>query len=160
MKRKKLKIYLDTSFISYLKQEDTPEKMNRTLEVWEKFKLAKYHICISDITIVEIQECYEPKQTILKEYLSQIEYDILSVDDEVYQLSNKYILDGVFKEKSLDDSQHVAVATVNNCDIILSWNFKHIVKHTTFLGVNGINKCLCYKEILLYSPFEFDIEEE
>lgn len=157
---KKLKIYLDTSFISYLKQDDTPDKMQRTLKVWEEFKKEKYHICISDITIQEILECYEPKQSLLKAFLSEIEYDILTVDDEVFQLSNKYIEDGVFKEKSFDDSQQVAVATVNNCDIILSWNFKHIVKHTTFLGVNGINKSYSYKEILLYSPYEFDIEEE
>ena len=156
---RKLKVYLDTSFLSYLMQEDTPEKMQRTLDVWEVFKTGKYHICISNITLDEILECYEPKQSFLKSCLKEIKYDILPLNSEVYQLSNKYIENGIFKEKSADDSQHVAVATVNNCDIILSWNFKHIVKHTTFLGVNGINRSMSYKEILLYSPLEFDIGE-
>ena len=37
----KLKIYLDTSVISHLQQEDVPEKMQETLELWEQFKERK-----------------------------------------------------------------------------------------------------------------------
>ncbi|MEW5759123.1 MAG: hypothetical protein AB1755_06660 [Candidatus Omnitrophota bacterium] len=49
---------------------------------------------------------------------------------------------------------HIAVASVNNIDAIVSWNFKHIVKLKTKKEVTGINLLLGYKEIDIYSPWE------
>ena len=53
----KLKIYLDTSIISYLKQDDAPEKTGITLNLWEKIKTGIYDIYLSDVTITEINKC-------------------------------------------------------------------------------------------------------
>ena len=55
----KLKIYIDTSVISYLDQEDAPEKMSETQEIWELFRKNKYEIYISDVVIYEINKCSE-----------------------------------------------------------------------------------------------------
>ena len=48
-KMNKLKIYLDTSVISYLDQQDSPEQMKETQEVWDFFRKGKYEIYISEI---------------------------------------------------------------------------------------------------------------
>jgi hypothetical protein len=42
---RKLKVYLDTSVISYLQQEDAPERMKDTLALWAQFEVGKYEIC-------------------------------------------------------------------------------------------------------------------
>lgn len=63
------KIYLDTSVISYLYQEDAPEKMKDTLKLWEAIKRGRYEVCISNIVMNEIYECGEEKLFILLEYL-------------------------------------------------------------------------------------------
>ena len=60
---RKLKVYLDTSVISHLLQEDVPEKMSDTRKLWEMFKAGKYDVYLSTVTLREIEECPEPKQT-------------------------------------------------------------------------------------------------
>ena len=52
---RKLKVYLDTSVISHLLQEDTPEKMADTLHLWEMFKQRKYDVYLSTVTLREIE---------------------------------------------------------------------------------------------------------
>lgn len=61
----KLKVYLDTSVISHLAQEDVPEKMLNTLNLWEIFKREKYDLYLSTVTLQEIEDCPEPKRSIL-----------------------------------------------------------------------------------------------
>jgi len=43
---------------------------------------------------------------------------------------------------------------VNNLDVLISWNFSHIVKLKTKMRVVGINRMLGYKEIEIVSPWE------
>ncbi len=60
----KIKIYLDTSVISHLEAEDTPEKMQDTLQFWQELKKGKYIVTISDLTIAELTKCPEPKRSL------------------------------------------------------------------------------------------------
>ena len=57
---RKLKVYLDTSVISHLMQEDVPDKMEDTRELWEMFKAGKYDVYLSTVTLEEISGCPEP----------------------------------------------------------------------------------------------------
>ena len=66
--KKKIKVYLDTSVISYLDQQDAPEKMKETQEAWEVLKSNEYEIVVSSIALSEIQECNEEKYQILIDY--------------------------------------------------------------------------------------------
>ncbi len=66
---RKLRVYLDTSVISHLMQEDVPEKMSETRKLWELFKQGKYDAYLSQITLQEIEDCPEPKRSELIKYL-------------------------------------------------------------------------------------------
>ena len=59
----KLKVYLDTSVISHLMQEDVPEKMADTLKLWDMFKDGKYDVYLSTVTLEEVSDCPEPLGT-------------------------------------------------------------------------------------------------
>ena len=48
---RKLRVYLDTSVISHLEQEDVPEKMEQTRKVWEILQTGKYEVVISDLVL-------------------------------------------------------------------------------------------------------------
>lgn len=69
---RKLKVYLDTSVVSHLLQEDVPEKMPDTRQLWEMFKDGKYEVYLSTVTLKEIQKCPEPKRTQLIDCLNEI----------------------------------------------------------------------------------------
>ena len=88
---RKLKVYLDTSVISYLQQEDTPERMKDTLALWKQFEAKKYDIYLSQVTLDEVGECRAPKRTALFEYLSRISYTKLEITNEVLKVANQII---------------------------------------------------------------------
>ena len=146
------KIYLDTSVISYLYQEDAPEKMKDTLKLWEAIKRGRYEVCISNIVMNEIYECGEEKLFILLEYLKQIDYTMVRADEDTIRLAGKFIDFGILRRKSFDDCQHIAAAILAGCDIITSWNFKHIVNIKTIHGIRAVTNLEGYKNIDILSP--------
>jgi predicted nucleic acid-binding protein len=149
---RKLRVYLDTSVISYLQQEDAPERMKDTLVLWGQFEQKKYDICLSQVTLDELGECPEPKRTMLYEYLSKISYTKLEVTKEVLDVANQIVEMGILSPKSIDDCQHIATAVVHGCDCIISWNFKHIVNIKTIRGVRAITNLEGYKAIEIINP--------
>lgn len=149
---KKLKLYLDTSVISHLKQDDVPDKMADTLQLWEEIKAGLYEVVISDVVFDEINQCSEPKRSILYDYIAMIDFEYIEIDDVIQDIANKFIQNNVLTTKSLDDCRHIACALVNECDIIISWNFKHIVNYRTMSGVKLISAITGYKEVMIQTP--------
>lgn len=148
----KPKIYLDTSVISHLQHEDTPDKMNETLMLWDSIKAGQYAVYASTTTLDEIEACPEQKRKILFDYLNQIEYTIIEPNNEIAEFAQKLIDEGILKKKSLDDCIHIASAVIGGCDIIVSWNFKHLVRFETISGVREICFKNRYKIIDIYPP--------
>ncbi len=150
---RKLKIYLDTSIISHLQQEDVPEKMWETRELWKQFKVRKdVEIVISSLVLTELSRCNTQKLSYLLHELSQLHYTEVQVADEERELANIYLQNGILKEKSIDDLTHIATAALNGCHYIISWNFKHFVNPKTINAVNAINLTLLLPQVNIFSP--------
>ena len=155
-----MKVYLDTSVISYLDQKDALERMKETQDMWEFFKKGQYEVYISDVVVYEIKKCSMEKREILLDYLDQIEYNIIETDENTVSLAEKFIDFGVLKRKSYDDCRHIAAAVLAGCDIIISWNFKHIVNVKTIQGVKAVTTYEGYKDLMIYPPSALLREEE
>ena len=158
-----MRIYLDTSVISYLDQPESPEKFHRTHDLWKVFaanQFNQYDICISEIVLGELYKCREEKLDKLIVYLGKIEYTILREDDASRELAEGYIQENVLTRRHYLDLSHLAIASVNYCNVLLSWNFSHIVQHRTMTGVNITNRKFGYGELMLLSPFSFQWEDE
>jgi len=149
---RKLKLYLDTSTISHLFADDTPDKMADTNKLWDELTEGKHEIFISPVVIEEIMACNEPQRGRMLEKLAQISYKNLNRTDEVNRLAREYLNSGVLSDKSLGDCLYIAFAVVNNCDIIVSWNFKHLVNFRTIDKVKIVNAINRYREISIISP--------
>ena len=149
---RKLKIYLDTSVISHLDAPDRPDWMADTLKLWEAIKADEYEAFISPIDVQELEKCYEPKRSVLAKHLQAIEYTLLDETDEVLELATLYLDAGILQKKSFDDCQHIAYACVYNCDMVVSWNFKHMVNIKTISGVKSVNALAGYRGMPIYSP--------
>jgi predicted nucleic acid-binding protein len=150
--RDKLTLYLDTSTISHLDQQDAPEKMFETRKLWDTIKAGKYEVVISTVTAREINDCGAEKRGVLLNYLAQIQFTMTEVTDRILELANRIVDFGILTRKSFDDCQHIAAALESGCDIIVSWNFKHLVNVRTMKGVRAITAMEGYKDILLVSP--------
>jgi len=148
----KYRIYLDTSVISHLDAPDTPEKMADTLKLWRKLEEGIYDIVLSDVVFAELEACDEPKKGLLLAYVEDINFERVESDDAIVALSSKFIDFGVLKERSLSDCRHIAAALISGCDIIVSWNFKHIVNIKTIRGTRKIAATGGYKDIIICTP--------
>ncbi|MDO5614943.1 MAG: hypothetical protein Q4G16_02045 [Cruoricaptor ignavus] len=84
-----------------------------------------------------------------KEHLERVE-----IQDEAIKLATKYIEEKVVGETSFDDCLHIATATLNKVDILVSWNFKHIVNVYRIRGYNSINLRMNYLSLEIRSPKE------
>jgi hypothetical protein len=82
-------------------------------------------------------------------------YKYLDLDDESKKLAEKYIIERVLGQASLNDAYHIAIASVNRLDCLVSWNFKHIVNFDKIKLFNSINLKLGYPLIDIRTPLEF-----
>jgi hypothetical protein len=89
------------------------------------------------------------------------EYNIAVIgpSDEAARLADIYVAEGIIPQKYRADALHIAIAAVNNLDMIVSMNFKHIVKRKTILSTGKINLLNGYRAIEIYSPMEV-VEDE
>ena len=149
---RKLKVYLDTSVVSYLQQEDAPNRMAETLKLWKKFMTGCYDIFLSSMTTLEVNRCNASKLSFLNNKLREINYNEIKIGNNELNLAREIVSTGILTEKSFDDCQHIAAAVLSECDIIVSWNFKHLVNIKTIQGVRKITQLKGYKDIEIMNP--------
>ncbi|MBQ7264365.1 MAG: PIN domain-containing protein [Synergistaceae bacterium] len=136
---RKDKIYLDTSVMSHLFHEDVPGKMGDTLSFWEDVEAGMYDVVISEATLAELEDCREPKRSALIDAVKAIGHTFLPRSEEAEALADAYVREGVLTSRHRDDLMHIALAVVSGCDIIVSWNFKHMVHVRTIQSVRAVN---------------------
>ena len=149
---RKLKIYLDTSVISHMDVTDRTDWMSDTRKLWEDIKSGKFDVYVSETLIEEIGRCKPEKLAVLTKHLNEIEYSVIKGGSEIAEIVEKIIEMGILKPKSLDDCVHIATAVVGGCDVIVSWNFKHMVNIKTIKGVRAITNLGNYGNIDIVAP--------
>lgn len=148
---KKLKIFLDTSVYSALFDERDLNRQKQTQEFWDK--IGDYDLYYSDINVEEIDAVVnEDLKSKLKGLLEKGE--IIEITSDVNRLAKIYIEEDLIPEKYQNDSLLIALTSAHSLDILISWNFKHLVKRKTRLGVNLINLKEGYKTIEILAPPE------
>ena len=138
--------------ISHLFQEDVPEKMSDTRQLWEMFRTGIYDVYLSTVTLEEIEDCPEPKRRQLLDCLEQINYTLVQINNNVTEIAEQIIEMGILTKKSYDDCQHIGAAIISECDCIISWNFKHIVNSKTIRGIRAITNLKGHKPIEILNP--------
>ena len=79
---------------------------------------------------------------------------IASVGDEALSLLAAYETHGVLAPRLRADMLHIAVATIAGVDLLVSWNFKHIVRFDKIRLFNAVNLEQGYKPLSIHSPRE------
>ena len=148
--RKKLRIYIDTSVIGGCCDDEFQEWSNRLIK---EFKNGLYRLVISEITEAEISKAPQAVQDILFGLINH-GCEVISETEETIDLARKYLNAQILSKNFENDARHIAVTTVNNVDILVSWNFKHIVHFDKIRQFNSVNLIEGYKSIEIYSPRE------
>lgn len=113
----------------------------------------QFHVFYSTVTEDELINA--PKK--VRELLDLISNDNktrIELSEEAVMLGDAYIAENVVGKTSREDCFHIALATIHNADILVSWNFKHIVNITRIRGYNAVNLKVGYSTIDIRSPKE------
>lgn len=146
---KKLRVYLDTSVIGGCFDKEFETESNQIIK---NINLGIYEGVISVITVNELIEAPEFVKNLFFELSENL--TILELNDEAVKLSDEYLINKIVSEKFKEDALHIALATVYNIDVLVSWNFKHIVNLNKIKQFNSINISQGYQLLEIRSPKE------
>lgn len=152
---RKIKLYLETTVWNYLFADEIPDKKDKTLKLFKAIEGQKFEIFISDVVIRELDQTpLADKRSKMLGELQRYSPIELSNSTESITLAEQYVTRGVIPARCRDDALHIAIAVVENLDVMVSWNMSHIVRLKTKLEVNGLNRLNGYKEIEFCTPEE------
>jgi len=144
------RIYLDTSvFGGYF----DPEFELWTKILFDKVRKGEYRIIYSRLTDIELEPAPEKIRN-LAQNLPKECLEFVDISDSTTILAEEYLNQNVVGKTSRADCLHIAIATVCNADILVSWNFKHIVNVNRIRGYNAVNYKLGYKILEIRTPRE------
>jgi hypothetical protein len=146
---KKLRIYVDTSVVGGCFDAEFQLWSNA---IMEDFRQGRFALVLSDITAAEIQPAPRAVQRLYAELLLIAE--VLPVTEEALRVLDEYEHHGVLGPRFRNDMLHIALATAAGVDVLVSWNFRHIVRLDKMQQFNGINLELGYRPLAIYSPRE------
>ena len=147
---KKTRIYVDTSVIGGCCDPEFQEWSNGLLF---DFKKGTFLLVLSELNDAEIEDAPTEVAKIYAEFRA-VAHDIVSLTPQAIELSRAYLERKILPQNYRDDARHIAMATIARADLVVSWNFKHIVHFEKIQRFNAVNIEMGYKPIQIYSPRE------
>ena len=146
-----LRIYVDTSVVSAYFDDRYPERQKDTVAFWQLSD--EHEFSISELTKSEVRNTQdETRKNRMLNHMSSL--SLVPIDDSVEHLANLYLENSIFSPATLNDALHVAAATISRRDVLVSWNFRHLVNRRRRTRVNEVNILNGYSTIEIIAPPE------
>jgi len=148
---KKDRVYADTSVIGGCLDEEFAEW---SLAVLELARQGDILLLVSDVLTEELQGAPKDVRELLPG-IPESSQVLVHVNDETNALLQAYLKDKIVGRRYTTDAHHVAMASVYRADVLLSWNFKHLVHLDKIRKFNAVNLRLGYPMVEIRSPKEY-----
>ena len=146
----RLRIYVDTSVFGGCFDD---EFKHYSSSLVSQFRRGAKTLVLSDLTLKELELAPENVREVVDSIPNEfIEY--VELTEESISLAQKYIKEKAITRKYLIDAQHIAIATISRVDVLVSWNFKHIVNLKRIHLYNAVNLKNGYPMLEIRSPME------
>lgn len=149
-----MRLYLDTSVIGALFDLEMPQRVEITRALLQSIISGEHTGIISNIVLEEIERSPEEFKEKIIDEMRKIPLHIISEDEASADLLEIYEKEGFIRKGARLDLRHIAVATVNGVDAVVSWNFRDIVNIRTRRSVHATNLRLGFPLIEIVSPEE------
>lgn len=141
------RIYTDTSVIGGCFDAEFAPWSNG---LFKDFRLGTYRPVVSEMVAAEIEDAPERVRERFTELVA-LGSEFLEVSEPVLRLADVYQARRILTPKFYDDGVHIALATVAQVDLLVSWNFRHIVHYDKIRLFSAVNLELGYKPLEIYS---------
>ena len=152
----KPKVYIETSIPSYLTARPNNDiramaNQNTTIEWWENRK-SEFELFVSEFVIAESSQGHPGASA---RRIAAIEgIPELEVTEEVKKLARALILEGPIPKQAEIDAFHIAIATVNGMEYLLTWNCTHIANAVMRPKVEEVCRRYGYEPPTICTPQE------
>lgn len=147
----KLRVYLDTSVFSAYCDARVPDRQAATEELWRR--LPSFEAATSELARQELANVSQDSlRSRLQELLQNV--TVFGITEDMNGLAREYVSAGILAPAMFSDALHVAAAVLTRQDVLLSWNFKHLVNRRRRAHVNQVNVALGLPLIEILSPQE------
>jgi len=146
-----MRVSLDTSVFSAYYDDRTPERLQMTRESWPR--LMEHDKLCSTLALKEFQASRPDLATRLRNLAEG--FHVIETTPDVRRLARIYVAEGVVSPRYIVDAVHLAAAVTADADVLLSWNFRHLVRRSTRLLVNYVNSKHGIQGIEILAPPEF-----
>ena len=146
----KRRIYTDTSVIGGCLDQ---EFADASLRLLQEFETGETIIVLSDLTILELKKAPAQVRAVL-ERIPEEYRGFVETTEEATILAKRYIETGIIGPGKWADTIHIALATIVRVDVLVSWNFKHIVNLQRIHGYNSVNLRFGYPMLEIRTPRE------
>ncbi|MBN1507610.1 MAG: PIN domain-containing protein [Sedimentisphaerales bacterium] len=145
---KPMRIYLDTSVLGGCFDEEFRDASRQFLKTAYRQQITPL---ISEILLRELAEAPRNVRNLLSRMMLA-DLERLEVSDDAVELHDAYLAAAIVSARHADDALHVALATVARADVLVSWNFKHLVNPARIRAFNGVNTSRGYGPIIIMTP--------
>jgi len=152
------KIYLETTLFNYYFDVDRDAHAD-TIKLFEDIAAGRYLAFTSLYVVDELESASQEKRDKMIALIERYGITVLALNKEAEQLADDYVAQGIIPLKYRTDGVHIAVAAVNDLDMIVSMNFQHIVKRKTKFGTGNINALNGYRAVEICTPMEVNEDE-
>jgi hypothetical protein len=149
---KPMRVYLDTSVFGGCFDE---EFQAASQELFDAVLTGGVVALISDTLVGELVNAPEQVQNLLQRVID-FGYERLPLKRETEQLRDAYLAAGVVTAQYADDALHVAHATLARADVVVSWNFEHLVNPSRVRAFNGVNIAQGYGPVIIMTPSDIN----
>ncbi|MCL1814703.1 MAG: PIN domain-containing protein [Treponema sp.] len=147
------KVYLETTMFNYY-FDKTKNAQPVTVAFFEAIGAGQFEGYTSVYAYNELNEAPEPQRTNMLNLIERYNIKVLDASDEVVQLAEKYMTNNIIPKKKRMDALHIAVASVYELDMIMSFNFRYINKLKTKTLIPATNLISGYRGIIIAQPEE------
>jgi predicted nucleic acid-binding protein len=147
---KRLRIYVDTSVVGGCLDDEFSLPSNALMEL---FKTGRAVLLASELLLRELEDAPADVQEVLATVPPE-QVELVELNEEAERLKDCYLTSRVIFAAHANDALHVALAVVAHADMIVSWNFKHIVHFDKMRGFNAVNLREGYAQLGIFSPLE------
>jgi predicted nucleic acid-binding protein len=151
-----IRVYLDTSVIGGCFETKFAFASN---DVIRQAIAGQIVLLISDLLIDELIKAPQHVKDLL-ESLPDYCLEQIQSSEESRRLRDRYLLEGFIGPASHSDAHHVALATIAGADLLLSWNFKHLVHYVKIKAFSGVNLLEGYPLLEIRTPWEIVLDDK
>jgi hypothetical protein len=148
-------VYVDTSVFGGVFIDKFADASKRFFTL---VRAGRFALVTSEVVKSEVARAPAVVQQLFQDIT--VSAELVRAPAEALRLAEAYLQAKVLPSGCWADAQHVAIATIMGCDLIVSWNFAHIVNYNRVPKYNAVNILRGYNAIAIYSPPEVITDEE